>query len=118
MLRANRTIMILLCVLSAGCDPRDPEPNGRKDMGQVCVGGIITDAGECIAVCDPELCVEWPTDGGLPINACVDNTCRLRCSGPDDCFETENCVSVLDDSDNAVSVCLPIPSSGRGMVSR
>ena len=89
--------------------------------GEKCAGGVTNDAGECFAKCQPELCVVLPgdggpvlSDGGVPVNACVDNTCMLRCDSHRDCtIGTESCLEADEDGDAGVTnVCQPSGHAG------
>jgi len=100
-------LSILALFLVAACSTEE---------GEKCVGGIQTDAGECLAKCDPARCVVEVvgdggvpvlTDGGVPVNACVDNQCMLRCGSHYDCFvPTESCAPAVEDDTRAdVNIC-------------
>ncbi len=74
---------------------------GGSGGGDPCKGGVIVD-GVCEGKCDPALCVAG--------NTCVGNRCVLVCDDHDDCANdgTQNCTAAVeDDTDAAVSVCLP-----------
>jgi hypothetical protein len=85
--------------------------------GETCVGGLVVDGGMCIPKCDPALCVTYPgdggpvlTDGGVPVNACVANSCMLRCASHKDCtYPMESCLSAPEDGTDGgtVNVCQP-----------
>ena len=92
---------------------------GCTSTGETCVGGIALDGGECIARCDPAACVVDADGGtvlgedGLPVNACVNNICMLRCDSHRDCtLGTESCLPAVEDARGdggatAVNVCQP-----------
>jgi len=68
---------------------------------------------ECIPECDPALCVvdgdgePVLSDDGIPVNACVNNECRLRCDSHTDCIvPNEICAPAIEDDTGAeILVC-------------
>jgi hypothetical protein len=76
----------------------------EKIPGEKCVGGIIDDDGNCVAKCDPDMCLEG--------NVCVDNACRLKCTTHQDCYlAVQECAPAQTDPDaegaqENVTVCL------------
>lgn len=63
-----------------------------------CIGGKRDANLNCVAICDPAKCLEN--------NVCVDNTCRLECTGHYDCIdELQECVEAVTDQREPVYVC-------------
>ncbi len=79
-------------------------PTGCGGVEDPCPGGIIRN-GVCETKCGA--CADQ--------NTCVDNRCRLQCTGLDDCAPGQTCVPTKDDGGNDVSVCLTSGSAAFGL---
>lgn len=104
--------LVVVVSLAASCGDSDGGSDGTTgagDGGIICNGGVLDAAGNCVAKCDPALC--------LPNNICVNNQCSLQCTAHAECPAGYDCIPSLQDGieDPAaaqVNVCRLVPKTG------
>ncbi|MBX5482474.1 MAG: hypothetical protein IRZ16_11660 [Myxococcaceae bacterium] len=98
-----RSLPLLLVAAGflAACPPTPDTPDAGP--GNPCVGGILTDAGECVAKCDPSKC--------KANNTCVNNKCVLECTAHSQCKPyIQQCLPAKeDDTGRDIFVCTNTP---------
>ncbi|MEZ4310204.1 MAG: hypothetical protein R3F14_19355 [Polyangiaceae bacterium] len=105
--RAPRVFSFLFAAIAlVGAGLLAPACDGGEPPGEDCLGGFITEDGECVGKCKPDKCIAD--------NACVDNACQLKCASHKDCYPdgSQDCVPAKeDDTGTDIAVCQFQPRS-------
>lgn len=94
--------VVAVALTATSCGDSDGDGSGGSGGdgggGIVCNGGILDAQGNCVAKCDPALC--------LANNTCVNNQCALLCTSHEGCPAAHRCTPVVeDDTGAAINVC-------------